>query len=134
MRVSRESLTTSLVIQDLTLSDVKVKRENLVLCVLGGDALSFPMFGDDDGDKSVGASAAGSTASVGDSSGASDRIEESILDHIREMILQAKHHGSWTVGIGGVGQVRPTRILASSKAVNHVLLCSTPSSLLPTHT
>lgn len=91
---------------DLTLSDVKVKRENLVCQVLGGDALFLPIFGDDDGDKSVGASAADSTASATDLGGEDGRIEESILDHIREMILQAKRHGSWTVGIGGVSQVR----------------------------
>ena len=75
---------------------------------MGGDALAFPIFGDDDGEKSVGVSAAGSTTSCTDVAGTSNRIEESILDHIREMILQAKHHGSWTVGVGGVGQVRST--------------------------
>ena len=84
----------------------------MVLCVLGGDALSFPVFGEDEGDKSVEASAAGSAASYGDFPGGNDRVEESILDHIREMILQAKQHGSWTVGVGGVGQVRPDQTIA----------------------
>lgn len=77
---------------------------------MGGDALFLPIFGDDnDVDKPLAASATGSVVASGSEfSGTSDRVEESILDHIREMILQARRHGSWTVGIGGVGQVRMT--------------------------
>ena len=29
-------------------------------------------------------------------------VESSILDHIRELILQAKHYGCWKVGVGGI--------------------------------
>ena len=92
---------------DLTLSDVKVKRENLECEIMGGDALFLPLFGDDDGDKSVAGSAA-SLTSLSDYSEGSNRVEESILDHVREMILQAERTGNWTLGIGGVGQVSLT--------------------------
>lgn len=92
---------------DLTLSDVKIKRENLECEIMGGDALFLPMFGEDEGEKSVGGgSSAGSLASMSDYSEGTNRVEESILDHVREMILQAQRTGNWTVGIGGVGQVR----------------------------
>ena len=89
------------------MSDVKVKRENLECEIMGGDALFLPLFGDDDGDKSVAGSAA-SLTSLSDYSEGSNRVEESILDHVREMILQAQRTGNWTVGIGGVGQVSLT--------------------------
>jgi hypothetical protein len=90
---------------DLTLSDLVMKRENLVCQVMGGDALFLPIFGEDDADKKSVAASAVSLASGSDFSESTDRVEESILDHIREMILQAKRHGAWTVGIGGVGEV-----------------------------
>lgn len=70
---------------------------------MGGDALFLPIFGEDDTDKSVAASAA-SLTSVSDVSD-DMKTEESVLDHIRELILQAQRFGSWTVGIGGVGKV-----------------------------
>jgi hypothetical protein len=100
---------------DLTLSDLVMKRENLVCQVMGGDALFLPIFGEDDTDKSV--AAAVSVAEGSHFSESTDLVEESILDHVREMILQAKRHGTWTVGIGGVGEVRllnvsePTQLL-----------------------
>ncbi|CAB9505879.1 expressed unknown protein [Seminavis robusta] len=97
---------------DLTLSDVKVKRENLVCQVMGGDALFLPIFGEDDADLSVDASAA-TLVSASDNSESTDRVEESILDHIREMILQAKRHGAWRVGIGGVGEQPTDKYVAS---------------------
>ena len=88
---------------DLTLSDVKIKRKNLVCQVLGGDSLLLPLFDAiDDTDKSVAESVGSNLA--GDHE-VVERVEESILDHISEMILQAQRHGSWTVGIGGVSHV-----------------------------
>ena len=83
---------------DLTLSDVKVKRENLVCEVMGGDALFLPIFGEDE-------TTASRASMASEASDDSNRVEESILDHIREMIEQAQRHGSWTAGIGGVEQV-----------------------------
>lgn len=97
---------------DLTLSDVKVKRKNLMCEVMGRDALFLPFFdATDDTEQSVASSIA--SVAYGYASKAAGycpeekttRVEESILDHIREMIVQAHRHGSWTAGIGGVGQV-----------------------------
>jgi hypothetical protein len=94
---------------DLTLSDVKIKRENLVCQIMGGDALFFPMFGDDDTDLvSAGSSAVNSP---GHSSNGCN--EESILDHIRDLLLQAQHHGCWKAGVGGIGQPPSDRYVAS---------------------
>ena len=91
---------------DLTLSDVKIKRENLECEIMGGDALFLPLFEDEGDNKSMKeGSSAGSVASTSDFSEGSVRVEESILDHVREMILQAQLTGNWTVGIGGVAQV-----------------------------
>jgi len=88
---------------DLTLSDVKIKRENLVCQILGGDTLFFPMFGgDEDGDAAPSSSPAAPSSLAGKPS---DYAEESILDHIRGLLLQAQSHGCWKSGIGGVGQV-----------------------------
>jgi hypothetical protein len=84
---------------DLTLSDVSIKRENLTCQILGGDSFFFPMFGDDEVDAlSIGSGGSGSL-------GTPECKEESILDHIREMIIQAQQHGCWQAGVGGVGQV-----------------------------
>jgi hypothetical protein len=86
---------------DLTLSDVSIKRENLVCQIMGGDALFFPMFGNDDSDlTSVGSSV---VHSPGHGSNGCD--EESILDHIRDLLLSAQSNGCWKAGVGGIGQV-----------------------------
>jgi len=87
------------------LSDVKVKRENLSLKVMGGEVLFLPLvFGDrEDGEKSVAGSVASMNSMSHDLSESSYPIEESILDTIREMIVQAQRTGNWTVGLGGVG-------------------------------
>jgi hypothetical protein len=83
---------------DLTLSDVNIKRENLVCQIMGGDTIFFPMFSDDDTDSISGNSM---------SSAIDDRdmyVEESVLDEVKELILQAQKFGCWTPGLGGVRQ------------------------------
>jgi len=87
---------------DLTLSDVKIKRENLICQIMGGDALFFPMFTDDDAET---ASISGSSVGSAPVQAPNEFVEESILDHIRELILQAQRHGCWKAGVGGIGQV-----------------------------
>lgn len=89
---------------DLTLSDVNIRRENLICQVMGGDSIFFPMFGDDDevDNVSVSDSTEGETVPREAPSGC---VEESVLDDIREMLLQAQQHGCWKSGVGGVGQV-----------------------------
>lgn len=86
---------------DLTLSDVKIKRENLVCKLLGGETLFFPMFGEEETDSQSGSSSR-TPANV---ECLHDSSEESILDHIRNLLLQAQCFGCWKPGIGGVGQV-----------------------------
>jgi hypothetical protein len=89
---------------DLTLSDVSIRRENLICQVMGGDSIFFPMFGDDDADAgSVGGS---SVAGAAPGEAPSGCVEESVLDDIRDMLLQAQKHGCWKTGVGGLGQVR----------------------------
>lgn len=95
---------------DLTLSDVSVKKDNLVCQIMGGDALFFPMFGDETDEDGL------SDEGVIDRSGhavSSTVIEESVLDHIREMLLQAERYGCWKSGVGGVGQPPSDRYVAS---------------------
>lgn len=87
---------------DLTLSDVKIKRENLVCQILGGDTVFFPMFGEDE---SAILPSASSDISPPTEKRSHDFVEESILDHIRTLLLQAQSYGCWKAGIGGVGQV-----------------------------
>ena len=109
---------------DLTLSDVSVKKENLVCQIMGGDALFFPMFGDetdddllvDDGVVENSRQRVSSTV-----------IEDSVLDHIREMLLQAQRYGCWESGVGGVGQPPSDRYVASvlrGLPVSTVLNCA----------
>ena len=110
---------------DLTLSDVSVKKENLVCQIMGGDALFFPMFGDDVDDDEI-----LSDEDMGDSPRnkvSSTVIEESVLDHIREMLLQAQRFGCWEAGVGGVGQSPTDRYVASvlqGLPVSTVLNCA----------
>eukprot|EP00980_Cylindrotheca_fusiformis_P031699 scaffold26800_cov127-Cylindrotheca_fusiformis.AAC.6 len=85
---------------DLTLTDLVVKRENLVCQVLGGDSIFFPKLGSDEGNEVVERRATESTPK----SQGKAAPESSILDHIREMILQAKRYGCWRVGVGGISE------------------------------
>jgi hypothetical protein len=92
---------------DLTLSDVKVKRENLVCQIMGGDTLFFPMFGEGEGnDVAIWEDFSPAPPTLCEA--AMSHEEESILDHIRGLLLQAQSHGCWKSGVGGVGEVRTT--------------------------
>jgi hypothetical protein len=109
---------------DLTLSDVSVKKENLVCQIMGGDALFFPMFTDDSDEDNM------SDEDIADSPRhgfSTTVIEESALDHIREMLLQAQRYGCWKSGVGGVGQPPSDRYVASvlqGLPVSTVLNCA----------
>jgi hypothetical protein len=81
---------------DLTLSDVNIKRENLACQIMGEKTLFFPMFGDDENES---ISANTSSSAVGDRD---MYVEESVLDQVKELILQAQKYGCWTPGLGGV--------------------------------
>jgi hypothetical protein len=108
---------------DLTLSDVKIKRENLVCQIMGGDTLFFPMFENDETE--IGS--AGSSVAQSPIHGGGGSSEESILDHVRELILQAQKYGCWKAGIGGIGQPPTDRYVASvlqGLPVSSVLNCA----------
>ena len=89
---------------DLTLSDVNIRRENLICRVMGGDSIFFPMFGDDD-DKDTTSESVSTDGEVDPREAPNGFIEESVLDDIREMLLQAQRHGCWKAGVGGVAKV-----------------------------
>lgn len=77
--------------------------------MLGGDSIFFPMLSTDGADEDV---VCNSTVSMSKPLGEVIR-ESSILDHIREMILQAQRFGCWKVGVGGVSQPPSDRYVAS---------------------
>ena len=73
---------------------------------MGGDTIYFPMLG---GDEDVDVDCRSSTSSVVATSpiakketNHAHKIESSVLDHVREMILNAQRYGCWKVGVGGV--------------------------------
>lgn len=104
---------------DLTLSDVVIRRENLVCQILGGDSLFFPMFGDE----SIKYQSS-SPASKGHGIGSD---EDDVLHHIRVLLLQAQSFDCWTCGIGGVGEPPSDRYVASvlqGLPVSTVLNCA----------
>lgn len=81
----------------LTLSDVNIRRDNLVCQVMGGDTLFFPVFSSEEDNLAAGLSATRPPKGPHE--------EESILDHIRVLIENAKQYGCWEDGVGGVGVV-----------------------------
>jgi len=87
----------------LTLSDVNIKRENLVCQVMGGDTLFFPMFASEEADhvaRDIPTEIPGGIPPP-----SAPHEEESILDHIRVLLVNAKHYNCWEAGVGGVGVV-----------------------------
>lgn len=72
--------------------------------------LYFPMFGDDATDSL----SVGSSVTSPPSPRAQNVIEESVLDHIREMLLEAQRNGCWKPGVGGIGQPPSDRYVASA--------------------
>jgi len=95
---------------DLTLTDLVVKRENLVCQVLGGDSMFFPMLSSDSG--APGQLKKTTSASSPKQNGKAI-AESSILDEIREMILQAKRYNCWNIGVGGIVAPPSDRYVAS---------------------
>ena len=89
---------------DLTLTDVTIKRENLVCQILGGDTLFFPMFTEDEPNSSE-------TLNTGENYQSPRNGEQSILEHIRDLIANAEQSGCWKMGLGGINQVRSKSLL-----------------------
>jgi hypothetical protein len=95
----------------LTLTDVTIRRDNLVCQIMGGDTLFFPMFTDNNecvhnDSISVAFSTPTESLSTCTTHVRYENEEESILDHIKVLILNAQKYGCWKVGFGGVSQVR----------------------------
>ena len=111
---------------DLTLSDVRIKRENLICRVLGGESIFFPMFGDSSSDSNDNESSASEQIVRDIPLQVPSRTEYTILDQIRELLLNAEMHGCWQSGIGGVGQQPTDRYVATvlqGIPVSNVLNC-----------
>lgn len=88
---------------DLRLSDLRLKRENLLLSVLGNDnVFADPSGGKDD---YIGSPKNRAIESVW-SDLTDDEEEETVLDELKELILSAQSHGNWQTGIGGLRAVR----------------------------
>jgi hypothetical protein len=97
----------------LTLTDVTIRRENLVCQIMGGDTLFFPMFNDNNETLYHDSTTESFPAPTESLSSCNGNIrcdtfttdEESVLDHIKILLLNAQKHGCWKVGFGGICQV-----------------------------
>jgi hypothetical protein len=95
----------------LTLTDVTIRRENLVCQIMGGDTLFFPMFNDKNENMYHGSTSDSypvpteSISSYNTSLPCETMEEESILDHIKILVMNAQKYGCWKNGFGGVGKV-----------------------------
>ena len=91
--------------------------------VMGGDTLFFPMIGTEEEDlKSV----VSESVSMIDEPTEPLHNDASVLDHIRVMILNARRHGCWQEGVGGVQNPPTDRYIASALQglpVSSVLNC-----------
>jgi hypothetical protein len=94
--------------------------------VMGGDTIFFPMLGaDEDVDCKPTLSMASSPVAPRESR--YPVVESSVLDHIREMILNAQRHGCWQVAIGGISHPPTDRYVATvlqGLPVSSVLNCA----------
>lgn len=81
----------------LTLTDVTIRRDNVVCQIMGGDTLFFPMF-DEEAEEST-----TDGAVIPEQTHRDD--EQCVLVHIRDLLLNAQQEGVWTRGIGGVSKV-----------------------------
>lgn len=84
---------------DLRLSDISVKRENLMCQVVGSDNVFQPILGKDD---YIGTPTNLQCPTFDSDVVVGDEEEESVLEEVRELILIAQRHGDWVTGVGGV--------------------------------
>ncbi len=94
---------------------------------MGGDTIFFPMLGGID-DSDVGSEAVSDVSSPVRPMPVYTVVEETtILDHIREIILNAQRFGCWQVGVGGVNHPPSDKYVASALhglPVSSVLNCA----------
>ncbi len=86
---------------DLKLSDICMKRENLVCRVMGSETIVLPMSHRDDHQFGDEVEIVLKEDSV--RSGQCDELEMSIIHQIRELLERAQRYGCWQPGLGGVG-------------------------------
>ena len=82
---------------DLTLFEIDVRKENLICQVMGGGNVLAPVFGDHADDVQMRSAllcySMSTTATVHpDEDG---NVEVSILEQVRELLLNAQRHGCW---------------------------------------
>ena len=88
---------------DLRLSDISVKRENLVCQVVGSDNVFAGIQVKDKymTDKYISTSPTNLHSATFDNEfSVASEDEESVLDEVRELILSAQSHGCWEAGVG----------------------------------
>lgn len=79
--------------KDLTLSDVNVQKENLVCMVMGSGNLLSPVMDQIQAIKNINSISDPSHDDI-DAEG-TENIEVSVLDHVRELIVNAQQYGCW---------------------------------------
>lgn len=97
------------------------------IAVMGGDTIFFPMMEGEDIDEVGTFSATVPIAPVEPEEGLPTVEEASILDDIREIILNAQRYGCWHVGVGGVKNVPSDKRAAAALQglpVSSVLNCA----------
>jgi len=96
---------------DLALSDVAIEREKLVCQVMGSDNVLSSLRRSDDNHQQREPIRSPSSRKIKKKPSiheiddkASASVEVSILDDLRELLLNAEYHGCWGAGVGGIGQ------------------------------
>ncbi|KAI2501154.1 hypothetical protein MHU86_13300 [Fragilaria crotonensis] len=86
---------------DLKLSDICMKRENLVCRVMGSETIVLPLSHRDDHQFADEVEIVLKEGSM--RSGHRDEVEMSVIHQIRELLENAQRYGCWQPGLGGVG-------------------------------
>mmetsp|Transcript_741 Transcript_741/g.870 ORF Transcript_741/g.870 Transcript_741/m.870 type:complete len:1995 (-) Transcript_741:61-6045(-) len=111
--------------KDLTLSNVKIDKENLLCKVFGGENV-IPVFEECKVDENK----PSFSSVIKESHLSTDKdgnVEVSILDHVAELIRNAQSHGCWQVGGGNFVRSDSPYIAASSLKdlpLSEVLICA----------
>jgi len=88
--------------RDLSLSNVKIKREHMICQVMGSENLLSPMTPVD------------SMNSVHSKIPSESHVKNSVLDDVKQLLLSAQAHGCWSSGTGGVGKSPSSRSVANA--------------------
>lgn len=90
---------------DLRLSDISVKRDNLVCKVVGSDNVFSAIRMKHKPQIITTSPKSMHSATFESDTTVSTNVAESVLDEIRELILSAQSHGCWNAGVGDLKEV-----------------------------